>query len=1448
MKKLVLIIMAVLAFAGMSVAQDVYSAGYYEASNGKAAAVYKNGTKLHDVTPSSSSFYFESSAVYYYNGDVYWTKNRMNSSDDSYSYGDIMKNGSIYLNSDIGNGSHINALYHNGQYLYSCGCINFNDTKVAASWRGNNASPQHLLGNYSYPSEATCVINGDAAEGFLYFGGWQYTSETTYHGVIWKGGNEEYILPDNTRVYGIDYFDGDVYSVGYRYENSHYVVKVWKNSSELYSLTSSSDNGRGFGISVEAGDVYVSGWEGSTLKVWKNGTAIQNHSVSGTSNNRAVVANSQGVYYAGYLNGQGKVWKDGAVLYSPSNCTGIKGLFVDNSCQDSEVRELPYTEDFSTGTTDWACWNKVDQDLYCGGNGAFWHRKNSSGGISAVHNYSSSSTQTGWLISPPIFLQPGREATTLTFKTAEQYPSDFTQESVWLSTTGNTPSDFDYMLWSQTAANASYQWKNVSVNLNNYQGQVVYIAFKYSGLNGHNWYIDDINISDSWSPCSTQSVPYTYSFNNWNINSTCWYIVDFDMSGGEKHWKYNSSENCAYHPYGQPGVSQYGCLVSPNINLPSGHDYVLKFKTKSSSSGSGMSNKIYIKLDGTGVPNPSTYYTLLWNDTQFPSSWTDVEIPISSYAGHTISFSFEYEGTYAHNWYIKDMRVEEAIAQYNITVNANNSAWGSVTGGGPYNAGTNCTITATPASGYQFQSWKKNGTVVSTNLSYTFTVTENATYTAYFGEIPINYYTIDTEVNPANAGSVSGGGTFQEGSSITLTATANNGYEFDHWQDGNTQNPRTITVTQNATYTATFSQLEYTITVYANPTDGGNVSGDGTFHYGETATLTATPNTNYEFAGWNDGSNDNPHTVTVTGNASYTAIFNEVGATYYTVSTHVSPENAGTVAGGGTFEEGTVVVLTATANAGYTFSHWNDGVTSNPRTITVNNNMEFTATFSHNQYTISVVANPDSAGSVSGGGAYYYGDNATLYATAYSGYEFVGWSDGSTESPHTVTVTGNATYTATFSEIGTTYYNVSTYVSPTNAGTVTGAGTYPAGTTITVYAEADEGYTFVRWNDGVTTNPRTVTVNNNMSFTAYFSTNSYTITVNASPTEGGSVIGGGIYAYGETAMLHAMGGHGYNFLQWSDGNTDNPRTVVVTGDATYTALFMPISGTTYTVTVTSAQPELGSVLGGGTYAAGMSIQIAAYPNEGASFLRWDDGNTDNPRTVTVNGNLSFEAHFAANQTYTIEVFSANPEMGNAFGGGTFVEGTQIQISAVPFQGYIFTGWDDGNADNPRIVTVTSDAVYKAQFSENTLITHTVTLICNTAEGSVMGGGVYVHGSQAYLQAIPNQGFQFTKWSDENTDNPRIIEVTSDITLAAFFGVGVDENEQANIMVYPNPAKESIHILGIEANSEVTIYNALGELVKVTNANAGEEIGIKELAPGLYLVRCGNVTLRFVKMN
>ena len=368
-------------------------------------------------------------------------------------------------------------------------------------------------------------------------------------------------------------------------------------------------------------------------------------------------------------------------------------------------------------------------------------------------------------------------------------------------------------------------------------------------------------------------------------------------------------------------------------------------------------------------------------------------------------------------------------------------------------------------------------------------------------------------------------------------------------------------------------------------------------------------------------------------------------------------------------------------------------------------------------------------------------------------------------------------------------------------------------------ATANTGYTFVSWNDGNSNAMRTV-----------------------------EVTGGGTYPEGTEVTLAATANTGYIFSHWSDGLTTNPRTITVNANANYTAYFITGGGgTMYTVNVVSENPLLGSVSGGGTYPAGAVIQISATPSPGARFVSWDDGNTDNPRSVTVTGDVTYTAKFEALPMYTITVVSANPAMGTVEGGGTFMEGTVVNISATPLTGYYFIGWSDGNADNPRSITVTANETYVAQFGTNPVQTFTLTVMCNSSEGTTIGSGTYTAGSTATIAAFPNSGYLFDKWQDNVTDNPRQVIVTGDMTFVAFFkSTGVGENEGRLLVLYPNPANDYIRIEGLEANSEVKIYNTMGALVKVVNVNANEEIGISELSDGLYVLRCGNATLRFVK--
>ena len=137
-------------------------------------------------------------------------------------------------------------------------------------------------------------------------------------------------------------------------------------------------------------------------------------------------------------------------------------------------------------------------------------------------------------------------------------------------------------------------------------------------------------------------------------------------------------------------------------------------------------------------------------------------------------------------------------------------------------------------------------------------------------------FTITANASPTAGGTVTGGGTYESGKTATLTATPATGYKFKQWSDGNTSATRTVTVTGNATYTAQFELLTYSILTAASPTEGGSVTGGGVHSYGSTVTLTAIPNNGYEFVRWTDGVTTASRNVTVTAAASYTAVFEQV--------------------------------------------------------------------------------------------------------------------------------------------------------------------------------------------------------------------------------------------------------------------------------------------------------------------------------------------------------------------------------------------------------------------------------------------------------------------------------------------------------------------------------------------------------------------------------------------
>lgn len=203
-----------------------------------------------------------------------------------------------------------------------------------------------------------------------------------------------------------------------------------------------------------------------------------------------------------------------------------------------------------------------------------------------------------------------------------------------------------------------------------------------------------------------------------------------------------------------------------------------------------------------------------------------------------------------------DLTITETPSSCVISASADPYFGGIVSGAGNYDAGSTCTLTAMTNNGYMFVNWTKDGNPVSVNSVYAFTVTENATYVAHFTPL-VNSFTITATADPAEGGSVTGGGNYTQGEECTLTATPNNGYTFVNWtKNGNTVSDNSVyafTVTENATYVAHFAMVNgYTISVSANPSEGGVVTGAGIYAPGITITLTAMANDGYKFLNWTE--------------------------------------------------------------------------------------------------------------------------------------------------------------------------------------------------------------------------------------------------------------------------------------------------------------------------------------------------------------------------------------------------------------------------------------------------------------------------------------------------------------------------------------------------------------------------------------------------------------------
>ena len=624
--------------------------------------------------------------------------------------------------------------------------------------------------------------------------------------------------------------------------------------------------------------------------------------------------------------------------------------------------------------------------------------------------------------------------------------------------------------------------------------------------------------------------------------------------------------------------------------------------------------------------------------------------------------------------------------------------------------------------------------------------------------------TVTFEANGSDEHPVTGTMEPQTVSANTDTALKANsftreGYNFLNWNtvaDGtgdSYEDGATVNLTENTTLYAQWELQKFTVT-WKNEdgtllkTDENVAYGTMPAYNGEQPTKAADEQYTYTFKGWE------PEIAAVTGDVTYNATFDQKLNTY--TVTWVNED--GTVLETSEVEYGTVPTYpgetptkAATAQCTYTFKGWN------PEIAAVTGNVTYKATYEQtvNKYTVTWVNEDGTVLETSeveyGTVPTYLGETPTKAATAQYTYAFAGWT------PEIAAVSGNATYTAKFTDTIRTYTvtwaNWDGMVLETDENVEYGTTPEYNGETPTRAATAQYTYTFNGWV------PTVSAVTGDVTYTAVFSetVNTYTVTWKNGDTvlKTEQVAYGAMPVYsGETPTKEATAQYNYVFAGWT------PEIAAVTGDVTYNATFDQKLNT-YTVTWKNWN---GTVLKTDTVEYGTTpAYTAATPTREPdaqytyTFAGWDT------EIVAVTGNATYTATFDQKlNTYTVTWKNGDTvlktdtvEYGTtpAYNGETPTKAADAQYT------YTFKGW------TPEVTAVTGNAEYTAMFTE-TVNTYTVTwknedgTELEKDENVPYGTMPSFDGTEPTKEADAQYRYTFKGWDTE------IAEVTGDVTYTA----------------------------------------------------------------------------------
>lgn len=695
---------------------------------------------------------------------------------------------------------------------------------------------------------------------------------------------------------------------------------------------------------------------------------------------------------------------------------------------------------------------------------------------------------------------------------------------------------------------------------------------------------------------------YTVSTNGTSSSSQK-YIYFSVLSDGEYKFNYsNSSSNSSYGTRVTVYNVTQGSSILANKNCYSTSTSSVTFNAKAGDvirvsiyrSNTYYYATFYFRTNKSGLPTAGGLATSYYIETQ-----TTNELFAFAEYGSTVTLTAadKDENYFFIGWYNGEELVsEEKTITFKVekdvvytlkygcyTLTADKGVNGGTVSDynqTPVKAGKEITITAQTAAGYTFIGWYNGDTLLTNELSYTFTMPEeNITYTA-------EWIKVTAESNNTSAGTVTSlNGSYEVGDEVTITATTKTGYTFVGWFKGEEliSSDLSYTFSMPAVDT-TFTAKWIKVTLSRNDTSAGTISSlSGRYVVGQEVTITASTRNGYTFIGWYEGDK------LLTNELSYTFKMPSTETTFTAqwidcpVTLEQSIEYAGYVYGlEGPTRVGEEVTVTAETYSGYTWIGWYDGETELTKELSYTFVMsadEKILTAKWECYTITTAVGEVRGGSIStmGNVRKTAGEIVTIEATTYSGYMWMGWYNGETlvslQQEYTFAMPSESiVYTATWMKCPVTLAkNIE------EAGNVSGMGnTTTVGEEITITSATNEGYTWLGWYNGEILLTQDVSYTFTMpaesiTYTACWA--AYTLTTAVNNAVAGTVTEYENYKItaGEEVTVEANTNNGYTFTGWYNEDTlltENEVYVFVmpSESVTYTAKW-----TAYTLTVSGTE-------------------------------------------------------------------------------------------------------------------------------------------------------------------------------------------------------------------------------------------------------------------------------------